>query len=138
MNIEMNVNEKFKIGASMNGRIEDRRHPGVPGVDDTWLPRFATLKNQPTKRPFANDNPNYPQKVSDQPETNFALLNYNTSGRVSDVWRVIQLNGNAEYEILDGLKAKAMLGYYFGLQELENQEYKFNLYAYDEKQGSTM
>ena len=26
MNIEMNVNEKFKIGASMNGRIEDRRH----------------------------------------------------------------------------------------------------------------
>jgi len=135
INIEMNVNEKFKIGASMNGRIEDRRHPGVPGVDDTWLPRFATLKNQPTKRPFANDNPNYPQKVSDQPETNFALLNYNTSGRVSDVWRVIQLNGNAEYEILDGLKAKAMLGYYFGLQELENQEYKFNLYAYDEKTG---
>ena len=29
INIEMNVNEKFKIGASMNGRIEDRRHPGV-------------------------------------------------------------------------------------------------------------
>lgn len=98
----------------------------------------CNFENQPTKRPFANDNPNYPQKVSDQPETNFALLNYNTSGRVSDVWRVIQLNGNAEYEILDGLKAKAMLGYYFGLQEFDNQEYKFNLYAYDEKQGSTM
>ena len=55
MNIEMNVNERLKVGASMNGRIEDRRHPGVPGADDTWLPRFATMKNQPTKRPFAND-----------------------------------------------------------------------------------
>lgn len=48
MNIEMNVNERLKVGASMNGRIEDRRHPGVPGGDDTWLPRFATMKiNQP-------------------------------------------------------------------------------------------
>ena len=28
MNIEMNVNERLKVGASMNGRIEDRRHPG--------------------------------------------------------------------------------------------------------------
>lgn len=135
MNIEMNVNERLKVGASMNGRIEDRHHPGVPGQDDTWLPRFATLKNQPTKRPYANDNPNYPQKVSDQQETNFALLNYETSGRVSDVWRVIQLNGTAEYEILDGLKAKAMLGYYFAYNELDNQEYTFNLYAYDEQSG---
>ena len=53
------------------------------------------MKNQPTKRPFANDNPNYPQLVSDQPETNFAILNYETTGKVSDVWRVIQMNGTA-------------------------------------------
>lgn len=31
MNIDMNVNERFKIGATMNGRIEARRNPGVPG-----------------------------------------------------------------------------------------------------------
>lgn len=135
MNIEMNVNERFKVGASMNGRIEERHHPAVPGWDDTWLPRFATLKNQPTKRPYANDNPNYPQKVSNQQETNFALMNYDISGEYSDVWRVIQLNGTAEYEILKGLKAKAMLGYYFAYNEVDNQEYTFNLYAYDEQSG---
>lgn len=132
MNVEMNVNERFKVGASMNGRIEDRRHPGVPGGDDTWLPRFATMKNQPTKRPFANDNPKYPQLVSDQPETNFGLLNYETTGRVSDVWRVIQMNGTTEYEILKGLKFKGMLGYYFAYNELDNQEYTYKLYEYDE------
>lgn len=131
MSIEMNVNERLKVGATVNGRIEDRRHPGVPGTDDYWLPRFATLKNQPTKRPYANDNPNYPQKVSDQPETNFAILNYNTSGKVSDVWRVIQLNATAEYEILKGLKFKGLVGYYYAYNELDNQEYTFNLYAYD-------
>lgn len=136
MNIEMNVNERLKVGASMNGRIEDRRHPGVPGADDTWLPRFATMKNQPTKRPFANDNPNYPQKVSDQAETNFAILNYETTGKVSDVWRVIQLNGTAEYEILKGLKFKGMLGYYYAYNELDNQEYTYELYGYDENSDS--
>ena len=110
MNIDMNISDRFKIGATMNGRIEDRHHPGVPGGDDTWLPRFATMKNQPTKRPYANDNPLYPQLVSDQKETNFALLNYDTSGKVSDVWRVIQMQTTAEYEILKGLKAKGMPG----------------------------
>ena len=132
MNIDMNVTEKFKIGATMNGRIEERHHPGVPGGDDTWLPRFATMKNQPTKRPFANDNPLYPQRVSDQPETNFGLLNYDMGGEVSDIWRVIQLQATGEYEILKGLKAKAMLGYYFAYNELDNQEYTFNLYKYNE------
>mgnify|MGYP000024279330 FL=1 len=135
MNIDMNISDRFKIGATMNGRIEDRHHPGVPGGDDTWLPRFATMKNQPTKRPYANDNPLYPQLVSDQKETNFALLNYDTSGKVSDVWRVIQMQTTAEYEILKGLKAKGMLGYYYAYNELDNQEYTFKLYGYNEKTG---
>ena len=135
MNIDMNISDRFKIGATMNGRIEDRHHPGVPGADDTWLPRFATMKNQPTKRPYANDNPLYPQLVSDQKETNFALLNYDTSGKVSDVWRVLQMQTTAEYEILKGLKAKGMLGYYYAYNELDNQEYTFKLYGYNEKTG---
>lgn len=135
MNIDMNISDRFKIGATMNGRIEDRHHPGVPGSDDTWLPRFATMKNQPTKRPYANDNPLYPQLVSDQKETNFALLNYETSGKVSDVWRVLQMQTTAEYEILKGLKAKGMLGYYYAYNELDNQEYTFKLYGYNEKTG---
>lgn len=131
MNIDMNVNQRFKIGASMNGRIEGRENPGVPGGDDYWLPRFAMMKNQPTKRPFANDNPLYPQKVSSNDDTNFAILNYETSGRMTDVWRVIQMQANAEYEIMKGLKAKGMVGYYFGYREMDNQEYTFKLYRYD-------
>ena len=99
MNIDMNVNERFKIGATMNGRIEARRNPGVPGGDDYWLPRFAVMKNQPTKGPYANDNPLYPQKVSSDDATNFAILNYDKSGRLSDVWRVIQMQATAEYEL---------------------------------------
>ena len=94
------------------------------------------LVSQPTKRPFANDNPNYPQLVSDQPETNFAILNYETTGKVSDVWRVIQMNGTAEYEILKGLKFKGMLGYYYAYNELDNQEFTYELYGYDEQKDN--
>ena len=132
MNIDMNVTEKFKIGATMNGRIEERHHPGVPGGDDTWLPRFATMKNQPTKRPFANDNPNYPASVGSDNGLNFGLLNFEKSGTFEDTWRMAQLNLNAEYEIIKGLKAKALFGYYFASELLNNQEYTYRVYRYDE------
>lgn len=131
MNIDMNVNERFKIGASMNGRIESRENPGLPGGDDYWLPRFAIMKNWPTTGPYANGNPLYPQKTSTEDNTNFAVMNYETSGRMTDVWRVIQMQGTAEYEILKGLKAKAMVGYYFANQELDNHEYTYDIYSYD-------
>lgn len=60
-------------------------------------------------------------------------MNYDTSGKVSDVWRVLQMQTTAEYEIIKGLKAKGMLGYYFAYRELDNQEYTFKLYGYNEK-----
>lgn len=49
MNIDAKVNTRLTVGASMNGRIEKRRQPGVPGVDDYWLPQFATYRNLPTR-----------------------------------------------------------------------------------------
>ncbi|MDD4116424.1 MAG: SusC/RagA family TonB-linked outer membrane protein, partial [Massilibacteroides sp.] len=54
MNIDAQINDRLKIGATMNGRIEERRNPGVPEADDYWMPRFGTYRNLPTKRPFAN------------------------------------------------------------------------------------
>lgn len=99
----------------MNGRIESRKNPGVPGGDDYGLPLYANLKNWPTMGPYANDNPLYPQKVSTDINTNFALLNYENSGKMTDDWRVLQMQATAEYELLKGLKAKGMVGYYFSL-----------------------
>ena len=62
-NIQSNVTAKLsnhlKIGADINGRVESRENPGVPGGDDYFLARFAVLRNTPLERPYANDNPNY-------------------------------------------------------------------------------
>ncbi len=132
MNMDMNVNERFKIGATMNGRIETKKNPGVPGDDDYWLPRYATMKNWPTTGPFANGNPLYPQLTSTDNNTNFGIFTYDQSGYLSDVWHVIQMQATAEYEILKGLKAKGMVGYYFAYWKKDVQEYPYKLYSYNE------
>lgn len=131
MNIDAQITKKLKMGVSMNGRYEERVNPGVPGADDYWTAIFGTYRNLPTKRPFANDNPLYPQQTSSDNSTNFAILNYDTSGKMKDAWRVMQLNGNVEYEIVKGLKAKALVGYYFADRRMDNQEYTYKLYRYD-------
>lgn len=132
MNINAQVTKRLKIGASMNGRIEERKNPGVPEADDYWMPRFGTYRNLPTKRPFANDNPKYPTMTSSNAATNFAWLNYELSGEFKETWRVAQMQATAEYDIWDGLKLKGMAGYYFAYQNLNNQEYTYKLYRYDE------
>lgn len=58
-NIDANITDRLKIGVQINGRVETRRNPGIPGYDDYWLPRFAILRNRPFERPYANDNPEY-------------------------------------------------------------------------------
>jgi TonB-linked SusC/RagA family outer membrane protein len=132
MNLEASVSKKLKIGGNLNGRIEKRRQPGVPGGDDTWQALFATYRNLPTARPYANDNPLYPAKTSANTETNFAMLNYDLSGEYQETWRVMQLNFNAEYEITPNLKARGIVGYYQGNKWMDNQEYTYKLYGYDE------
>ncbi|MBK1439725.1 SusC/RagA family TonB-linked outer membrane protein [Parapedobacter sp. ISTM3] len=132
MNITSQISDRFRVGANYNARLEQKVNPGVPGGDDLWLPRFATFRNLPTVRPFANDNPDYPTLTSNDPGTNFGWLNYDLSGKFQDTWRVSQLNFDAEYDLIDGLKARALVGYYYANRRMDNHEYTYKLYGYDE------
>ncbi|WP_201288627.1 SusC/RagA family TonB-linked outer membrane protein [Sphingobacterium composti] len=132
LNIDANVSQKLKIGANLNGRIEKRRQPGVPGADDTWQALFAIYRNLPIARPFANDNPLYPTRTASNTETNFAMLNYDLSGEYKETWRVMQLNFNAEYKFNDNLKLTGLVGYYLANKWMDNQEFTYKLYGYDE------
>jgi len=132
INIDASVSEKLKFGASFNGRIETRMQPGVPGGDDIWQGLFSVYRNLPIVRPYANDNPKYPAKTSNNTEVNFAMLNYDLSGKYREDWRVGQLNFNGEYEIVKGLKAIGKFGYYLAQKWMDNQEYTYKLYGYNE------
>lgn len=132
LNIEANITDKLKIGAGFNGRIEKRKRPGVPEVDDYWYPIFGTYRNLPIRRPFANDNPKYPTLTSTNAATNFGMLNYEMSGTWQETWRVGQAILNAEYELLPGLKARGLFNYFFANRWFDNHEYTYKLYGYDE------
>ena len=56
----------------------------------------------------------------------------NCPENIKKTWRVAQLQATAEYDIFDGLKAKALVGYYLAYQQMNNQEYTYKLYGYDE------
>ncbi|MEO6721682.1 MAG: TonB-dependent receptor [Ferruginibacter sp.] len=135
-NIQSNVTAKLanglKVGVEMNGRVETRQNPGVPGGDDYFLSRLAILRNTPRERPYANDNPDYLNDIGEHLESNYAFLNEKISGKLKSEWRVMQTNFNAEWQIpgIKGLSLKGIYSYYVADLQHNNQEYTYKAYTY--------
>ncbi|HKZ68241.1 MAG TPA: SusC/RagA family TonB-linked outer membrane protein, partial [Chitinophagaceae bacterium] len=135
-NIQSNVQAKLatglKVGLDLNGRIETRQNPGVPGGDDYFLSRLAILRNTPRERPYANDNPLYLNDMGEHLESNYAFLNEKISGQLKSEWRVMQTNFNVEWQIpkITGLSVKGVYSYYLADHLLNNQEYTYKAYTY--------
>lgn len=135
-NIQSNITAKLtsglKVGLDINGRIETRENPGVPGGDDYWLARYAVLRNTPLERPYANDNPAYLNDIG-HIETNYAYLNKTIAGLYHGDWRVLQTNFHADYQIpgIKGLTVRGLFSYYIADYLLNNHEYTYNGYRYD-------
>lgn len=131
-NVDAKIAEGLKVGVQINGRIETRDQPGVPGGDDYWAPRFALLRNRPMDRPFANDNPEYLQDIGHN-ETNWGLLTKARSGYWHEDWRVLQTNFNAEYQVpfIKGLTARGQFSYYLADRVMNGHEYTYDAYRYD-------
>lgn len=135
-NIDARIADRLKVGVQINGRVETRRNPGVPGGDDYWAPRFALFRNRPTERPYANDNPLYPNNIGHNAE-NWAILNYDISGYAREDWRVLQTNFNAEYQLpIKGLTARGLYSYYFADRLQNIHEYTYDVYSYDPAKDS--
>lgn len=134
-NIQSNLNAKLtsglRAGIDVNGRIESRENPGVPGGDDYWLARFAVLRNNPTERPYANDNPAYLNDIG-HTETNYAFLNEKISGKYRGDWRVLQTNFHVDLDIpgVKGLTLRGLYSYYIADYVLNNHEYTYKAYTY--------
>jgi TonB-linked SusC/RagA family outer membrane protein len=140
-NIQSNITAKlasgFKVGMDVNGRIESRENPGVPGLDDYWLARFAVLRNTPLERPYANDNPAYLNNIG-HTETNYAFLNERLSGKYRSDWRVLQANFHADYEVpgVKGLTLRGLYSYYIADYLLNNHEFTYNAYTFNPTDSS--
>lgn len=131
-NVDAQISNRLKIGVQINGRIETRDQPGVPGGDDYWLPRFAILRNRPFERPYANDNPEYLNDIKHN-ETNWAYNNKKLGGYWREDWRVMQANFTGEYQIpgVKGLTARGMYSYYIADRVMNGHEYTYQAYTYN-------
>ena len=129
-NIDAKITDRLKIGVQINGRVETRDNPGVPGGDDYWAPRFALFRNRPTERPFANDNPDYINNIGHMAE-NWGLLTKANSGYWREDWRVLQTNFIGEYETpIKGLTLKGTYSYYLADKLMNGHEYTYDAYSY--------
>ncbi len=131
-NISARVANGLRVGTSINGRVETRDNPGVPGTDDYWQARFAVLRNTPMERPFANDNPAYLNDIKHN-ETNWGYLNTRYAGKFKSDWRQLQMNLDAEWDVpfVEGLKISGLYSYYMADNILNNHEYTYDTYTYN-------
>lgn len=142
-NIQSNVTAKLsnglKVGFDINGRVETRKNPGVPGGDDYFLARLAVLRNTPQERPYANDNPAYLNDLGPHLESNYAFLNDNLSGKLRSDKRVLQTNFHIDWDIpwVKGLSLRGLGSYYFDDYLENNQEYTYTAYTYIPPTDST-
>jgi TonB-linked SusC/RagA family outer membrane protein len=136
-NITAQIANGLKIGLAINGRIETRDNPGVPGGDDYWLARFAILRNTPLERPYANDNPEYLNDIKHN-ETNWAYLNYKNAGKFHNDWRVLQTNATIEYQVpfVKGLSVRGLYSYYIADYLFNNHEYTYDTYTFNPSDSS--
>lgn len=129
-NIDAKISDNLKVGLGINGRIETRENPGVPGGDDYFAPRFALFRNRPTERPFANDNPNYINNISN-PASNWGYLNFKNAGFFKEDWTIITPQVTGEYQTpLKGLVAKGLFSYYMADRLQDIFEYTYDTYTY--------
>lgn len=119
---------------NINGRVETRENPGVPGGDDYFLAKLGILQNTPLDRPYANDNPAYLRDNGPHTEANYAFLNKKIAGLYRQDWRVLQANFGAEYVIpgIKGLVARYNYSYRIDDELENNQEYTYNAYTYNQ------
>lgn len=130
-NIDAKITDRIKIGFTVSGRQETRKNPGVPGADDYFAPKFAILRNRPGERPFANDNPQYLNTISN-PASNWGFLNYKTSGFFEEVINSVTPQFTAEYQTpIAGLSVKGLFSYMFRDLQRDIFEYTYDTYTYN-------
>lgn len=131
ININAKLSEKFSFNASVSGRLQNLKAPGLGGGDEIGWMLFGSYRNLPTVRPYVNDNPLYPAKTSTYIYTNFATTTLGRNGEDIRKERSVQFNIDATYKFTDYLSLKLIGGYSLQYWGRTKQVKTFNLYDYD-------
>ena len=130
-NVNTTISRRVKFGVQLNGYWSQLSNTNIPG-DDYDFAAETSYRNLPTRRPYANDNPLYPQNSSGQDYTySYGLVGEEISGVESTIRRNIQVNANLEVAIIDGLKARALASYSFLSNQFDSRRKSSTVYRYN-------
>jgi TonB-linked SusC/RagA family outer membrane protein len=135
-NVNTTISRRVKFGVQLNGYWSKLSNTNIPG-DDYDFAAETSYRNLPTKRPFANDNPLYPQNSAGQDYTySYGLVGEEVSGTESTIRRNIQVNANVEVAIIDGLKARILGSYSFLSSQFDSRRKSSTVYKYNSATNS--
>jgi TonB-linked SusC/RagA family outer membrane protein len=130
-NIDARVSNDFRIGTEVNGNVEIRQNPGIPGVDDYYDALNSLYQLKPWERPYANDNPQYLNNLGNDNAQNFGFLTFRNSGRYKATTWSLQTNVHADWQTpLKGLSLRGLYSFYYSSYLINNQENIYNVYNY--------
>jgi TonB-linked SusC/RagA family outer membrane protein len=129
-NLEARLAKGLKVGTQITAREEYRHTAGLPGWDDYANVFLGIIRNWPTERPYANDNPEYLNNTHSI-NINPGTFTEEITGPADIYDRVFRGNVYAEYDFGFGLKAKATGAYGYQYHHDEFFEYTYNAYTYD-------
>lgn len=136
-NFNIDISEKLKLGFRLNGRLENRTNPALPGSDDYANARQAVFNLPPIYRPYANDNLNYLNNIPGSSGLNLAALTIDNAGKSDNNSTVVQIDWDLEWKMpVKGLTGKGVFSYWNSQNKVNNlekgwKEYTYNR-AYDE------
>ena len=130
-NLEAGLAKGLKFIANVTGRIETRYQTGTPSGVDYFNHFFTVYQMLPTERPYANDNPLYPN--ADVHSINVLPSTYtkDIAGYKTDVRRAIKPIFSVQYDLPFGLTAKGTYAYDYTSRMFEEFDYSFNTYHYN-------
>jgi TonB-linked SusC/RagA family outer membrane protein len=130
-NIEASLVGGLKFITQISGRLEDRNQTGTPSGNDYFNHFFTIYQMLPTERPYANDNPLYPN--ADVHSINVLPSTYtrDIAGYKTDKIKAIKPIFIVQYDFDFGLTAKATYSYSYKTQIWETFQYSFNTFHYN-------
>jgi TonB-linked SusC/RagA family outer membrane protein len=132
-NVNATISKRIKVGVAINGRWDKTSNANIPG-DDYDITSEAAFRNLPTRRPYANDNPLYPQNTTGptgDPTVSYGLVGVDVSGEEKTTRRNLQVTANIEVDIIKGLKARALASYAYTHTQFDSRRLSPTLYSYD-------
>lgn len=133
-NIQANINatvaKGLQIGTQISGRLEKHHNVGVPGLDDYFNPLLSISSMWPTESPYANDNPLYINQTHNV-NVNPATYKNDVTGWIDEIYRSMNVNLTAQYDLPFGLTLKGLYSYNYTNEDFDGFEYTYNAYIYD-------